>query len=60
MNGPVLFGGYDFQESSDYTPVAAGSYDLEGDPLQTFDVEHEQSETFSIIELDILSNHGNT
>ena len=35
-------------------------YDAGGDPLQTFDVENkENTEEFEMVELDILSNHGN-
>ena len=35
-------------------------YDADGDPLQTFDVENkENTEEFEMVQLDILSNHGN-
>jgi SUN domain-containing protein 1/2 len=46
----------------DPSPIVLGTYayDVEGEPLQTFDVQHDAGlERFSIVQLDILSNHGN-
>ena len=43
-----------------FLPFSRYVYDADGDPLQTFDVENkENTEEFEMVELDILSNHGN-
>ena len=41
-------------------PISRYVYDADGDPLQTFDVDNKENvEEFEMVELDILSNHGN-
>lgn len=59
-SAPKEFEVYGLKEENDRDPVKLGEYiyDYEGEPLQFFEVQN-RGHSFVIIELRIISNHGN-
>ena len=60
-SAPKDFVVYGLKSEKDTNPIRLGTYtyDQDVDPLQYFDVMTSNTEVFSFIELDIMSNHGN-